>query len=265
MISVEVLLSTVNQRDDSFVSKINIDNKCNYRVINQVFDIAIPYFYNSSATSFFKSVNDRGLSKSRNLCLSDSTSDICLLCDDDVIYRNNLYDLLKEAYDYFKDADIIVFKGKSMSSSRKFVDFGDHPRRLGLFDLLKISSVLISFKRNSIKIKDIKFDERFGSGSMQFTAGEDNIFLIDCWKNNLKVYYYPNLILEKKFENSLWFSGYNEKFFYTKGAVYYRMFGLLGCVFYLLFLIKKHSLYKEYFSFSNALLVGFKGINDFRK
>ena len=84
-------------------------------------------------------------------------------------------------------------------------------------------SVRIAFRRNVIIQKNIWFDTNFGSGSI-FSSGEETIFLNEARRKKLKIYEYPSVIAKVNFKDSTWREGYNEKFFYDKGALLARAY-----------------------------------------
>ncbi|MBD8960687.1 MAG: hypothetical protein EGR81_08040 [Ruminococcaceae bacterium] len=97
------------------------------------------------------------------------------------------------------------------------------------------------FKRLCIRRNDsssLKVHTFFGGGA-QYGSCEDTIFLSDCLKKGLKIYAVPYALAEiDQDAASTWFSGYNEKYFYDKGALYRRLHPALWLIFMLRFLIK---------------------------
>ncbi len=66
----------------------------------------------------------------------------------------------------------------------------------------------------------------FGLGS-SYELGEDTIFLADCFKRGLRVYS-SDFNIGTSTKELHWFDGYNEKFFFDKGASYRCIFGVLA-------------------------------------
>lgn len=174
----------------------------------------------------FFSVNDKGLTKSRNFAIKNSDADICLLCDDDESFKDGYEERILTAYRKLKDADVIAFKIGNRPQR-----FPDEVKRLGYFNLMKISSWQISFKRASLIDKGILFDENMGAGT-QNGAEEEFKFLTDCRKAGLKIYYCPEIIADVAQESSTWFSGFNESFFINRGNTTRYIMGLFPAVFY---------------------------------
>ena len=77
---IEILISTMNQKDDSLINKMNLH--CNSLIINQC-------SYDSvKKKDAIRIINttERGLSKSRNMAIENSIGDICIIADDDLVY-----------------------------------------------------------------------------------------------------------------------------------------------------------------------------------
>ena len=93
--------------------------------------------------------------------------------------------------------------------------------------------------------------------------GEENIFLYDCLKRGLKIYYEPVKIAKLREEDSTWFKGYDEEFFVSRGAGYCAMSKIGSFLLILQFAIRKRHLYKDNMSTGRALSCMFRGRNEF--
>jgi hypothetical protein len=116
------------------------------------------------------------------------------------------------------------------------------------------------------KVKNIRFNEVFGTGSSCFLHGEENIFLTDCARKGKRIYYYPQKIawlLEDK-RPSTWFVGYNKKYFFDQGALYYKLSKYLVYFYVFQFAIRKYNLYKKNFGIVTALCYMMKGIEEYK-
>ena len=60
----------------------------------------------------------------------------------------------------------------------------------------------------------------FGPGGI-YSHGEDTLFIVDSLKKGLKVYGVNVLIGSASNSSSTWFNGYDEKYFFDKGALFY--------------------------------------------
>ena len=204
----------MNQVDFSLVDKINIDSDA--LIINQCNDNGYLETYKDSHTIKLISINSRGLSKSRNEAIRNATGDICILCDDDVRYKDEYVQIIKNAFEELPKADIIVFNTdmlnySSIKTQKPIVKKRKAPRNR------YYGSVRIAFRLESFKKNNIGFDIDFGAGSI-FSSGEESLMLKKAFNKGLKIYEYPATIAEVDYSESTWFTGYNEKFFHDIGA-----------------------------------------------
>jgi glycosyltransferase involved in cell wall biosynthesis len=205
-----------------------------------------------------RSVNERGLSRSRNRAINESSADICLIADDDMYYADNYENTVTDAYKAYPDADIITFyvdhedKNQTKKKQRR--------GRLSLIETMKVSSCQISFKLSSVTEHDLQMDMRFGAGTENYMC-EENIFLFEAIKRGLRIYSVPEKIATLKDSGeSTWFTGYDEKFFYIKGRAFRRMSRLLAPILIVQFIIRKHSLYKQELNIFIVTKVMLKGM-----
>ena len=249
---LEVLMSCMNKKEFSIIEESNLKD-VNTLIVNQCDkDEQLPL------DSKHRVINttSRGLSVSRNIPIDNANGDICLLCDDDEIFIDDLAEVIQDAYDKIQDADIIAFKVCNWPEV-----FGGKTKRLSKIELLKISSVQISFKRKSVLGK-IKFDSFLGAGTKN-GSGEENKFLLECHKIGLKIYYMPIDILSLIENESTWFSGFNEDYFYKRGYTTRYIYGLPFSILYnLYFVLSKRKIYRNDTTFNKAAYYLFKGMKD---
>jgi glycosyltransferase involved in cell wall biosynthesis len=255
---IEVLVSAMYQKDFSLIEKMNL--KSDYVIINQTDLSNFPNLNSNKEHKKYISIDERGLSKSRNLAIDNASGDICLIADEDVTYKNNYIDIIKKAYKECPDADVIIFDSDTDCEERKSSRISKKKCTIGYLNSLKARSVGITFKRKSIKVKKIEFNTLFGAGSPVFVCGEENIFLYDCLREKLKIYYYPLAILDISFENpSTWYNGFDKKYFITVGAIAYALWKRYYWLYILQFAIRKFSLFKNEISFFEALQIMYAG------
>lgn len=165
---------------------------------------------------------ERGLSKSRNMAIKRAEGyDICLICDDDEVLTSGYESIITEAYQKLKGSQVIAF---SISCNQYTRQYSQTEKKLGFVEILKTSSQQISFKRNDVVSKNIRFDEKMGSGTGN-GGGEENMFLLNCRKARLNMYYHPFCVATIYKGESKWFSGYTEKFFQNQGWTDRRLLG----------------------------------------
>ena len=89
--------------------------------------------------------------------------------------------------------------------------------------------------------------------------GEENIFLYECLKRGLKIYYEPVKIAKLREEGSTWFTGYDEEFFISRGAGYCAMSRFFSVILILQYAFRKRHLYLDNMSMNRALSCMFSG------
>lgn len=248
---IEVLISCMNQVDHSIIDRTNVQTDC--IVINQtdVESFEEFYFFNKKGDKCrvkFVSTIERGLSRSRNMALNYAEGDICLLCDDDESLVDDYEKRVLDAYSQFPDAGIISFKINRRKSYPKSIC------KMNIIRILRTSSVEISINMSINRNLKIRFDELMGAGTGN-GAGEENKFLMDCYKKNIPMYYIPVCIASLLDSSSSWFQGYDEKFFKNHGWASRRILGnKLSLVYIFYFIISHYNLYKNDMSLIKALI-----------
>lgn len=172
------------------------------------------------------SVTDRGLTKSRNLAISKSQADICIICDDDEIFNDGYEKAVSSAYDALPDVDIIIF-----DMVDRPLKWGNSIKRLGYIDLMSVSSWQITFRREKLLASGVLFDENMGAGSGN-GAEEEFRFLTQCRKAKLRIYHYPFRLASVAQTQSTWFKGFDEEFFVNRGNTTRYIMGLPLSVLY---------------------------------
>ena len=250
--SIEPLISAMNQKNFEIFDNAKV--KGNALLINQCDIETYEEEYNDGLRRIF-STRERGLSKSRNLAIKNAKGDICLFVDDDEVLEDGYEKIISDAYDKFTGADILCFK---LKGGRK--NYSDKTYRIGFLKSLKICSCQITFKKKSITDKNILFDENFGSGTIM-GSGEENVFLFDCLKKKLRIYYIPICIATVAQQNSGWFKGFDKEYFRKRGAIIRRLMGIVaGTIYVVYFAISKRSMYRRETRFTDAILEMMKGL-----
>lgn len=196
---IEFLVATMNRDDMGFLETIfqNLDiDDVNALVINQCTTIPPPPASSTPSQNIrVISVEERGLSRSRNLALRNATGDVCVIVDDDCIMRESCLDDIRNAYARDADADIVTFGSLSKISKQPIGNFPRTAKKHRLFSIFGVASFEITFRRSRILERSLSFDERFGLGA-RFPVGEENIFLKDCMDSGLRLQMEPAFIVE---------------------------------------------------------------------
>lgn len=209
----------------------------------------------------YLSVIDRGVSKSRNLAIANSSADIILIGDDDLTYTDDFAEKITAAYNRHPEADGISFFVESTDPIRKKKQDLEE-KQIFKKGTLYLSAVQLTFKRKSLN--NISFNEKFGPGST-YIMGEENVFLFDFMNAKKIMYKCPEKIADVSFAESTWFTGFNKDYFFYKGACYQEMFGWQSVVMNAVFVLLKTKLYKENLTMLEAFLQMQKGSTTYRK
>lgn len=218
---LQVLVATMHQTDMLIARKMNI--RCSAVFANQTDREEIV----SENTEFghlkMISTKTRGVGLNRNIALLAADQDILLMADDDVVYNDDMPSAVLEAFSKLPKADVIVF-GMDMTKNEQLTERRTHPiRRLHVWNSMRFGTYRIAVRRNALVNNNILFHQCFGGGCA-FSSGEDSLFLKECFDKGLKVYSYHYILGTCSKDNSTWFQGYNEKYFYDKGVLVRKLF-----------------------------------------
>lgn len=249
----ELLISTMHKNIEEIkimISKMNIH--CNCVVINQCDE---ENYYEEILDNKFLlrvySTLERGLSKSRNMALKNAIGDIVCIGDDDLYYYDNFNEKIIDYYERTPKADIALF---NVDYFRKTFRINDYKCRF--WELSSFMSVQCTFKIKKIRDKNLSFNEMFGTGAKYFNSGEENIFLSECKRKGLSIFYCARKILRCDESESSWFTTFNdERFISTRGAIYYSMSRFLYYPYIIRFAIKYRKKLKPYSIFESLMLM----------
>lgn len=250
--NLEVMLSVMNLKNED-LDKMKITSKCT--VINQCGKEKYEKYKNFDIYSF----NELGIANSRNRGLERITEDIILICDDDVIYDDDYEKNVIEEFKNTPNADMIIFNVSNPYRKKRTIK---QNKRLHLYNSLNYASYNIAFKRKSVLDKNIKFNTMFGPNAKYKSGGDDSLFIADCLKKGLKIYSSKKNIGRICSGDSTWFKGYNEKFFFDKGALYTAISSKFRIVLIIQHLLRHGEILNE-MSFFKAYKLMLKGSNDY--
>ena len=252
-----ILLSCMHEKDKEIIKRSNIKNEC--VIINQCDENSREEIkIDKNKTCLWINSTERGLSKSRNMAIQSSKADICLIADNDEIFDDDIEEKILKAYKEMPQADIIIFDLHNKPTKLKNKIY-----KIKRLECLRVCSLQITFKRKNIVKNNIAFDTKLGAGTGN-GAGEENKFLLDAYDKGLKIYYYPINIATMIENESTWFKGYDEEYFYKRGASTRYILGFwLSCAYAVYFLIFKYGEYRNNVSCVKAgknILKGIIGI-----
>ncbi|MBQ6935812.1 MAG: glycosyltransferase family 2 protein [Clostridia bacterium] len=237
---IEVLVSTMHQKNSDLINKMNL--KTDAIIINQTDNADFKELSINDKKVRMFSFNERGVGLSRNSALMRSDADICVLADDDMVFCDNYEETVRNAFEDNPRADLIIFNliedGKSLNRQNTNIT------KINILNYMNYGAARIAFKRKAISYNGITFNLNFGGGT-NHQCGEDTLFLRNCLKKGLNIIALPQAIAELKDErDSTWFKGYNEKYFFDKGAVLALAHPVLAKLFSL-YLTLRHNEYTK--------------------
>ena len=252
---LEILLSCMHQEDTSIIEKSRITG--NVLIINQTDEEKEVSGKTEHGTARMICTRERGLSRSRNMALRHAKGDICLLCDDDEVFLPGYEKTILKAFERYPEADVIAFNLTNRKPRLR-----QKPQRIRYLSSLRLSSCYLAFRRKTIQNNNLLFDERMGAGSGN-GSGEENKFLLDCLKRRLLIYYVPANIAALEDNGSTWFFGFDEAFFYQRGASTRYMMGFWPAAVYgLYYILAKYPSYRSTISPWKAGSALFRGMKD---
>lgn len=210
---LEILVASMYS-SPSLYDKMNIQTDA--VIINQCDKSDNQVTIKNGKTLKFLSYNERGIGNSRNHALDNATGDILLFADDDVVYKDGYEQIVLNAFKSNPKADAVIFNINTIGGIRSETQIFSNGQ-MNFKTALSFGAVRLAVKRE--KIGDVRFSLFFGGGA-KYGSGEDTVFIQDLFKRGLRVYGCTDIICDVYQEESSWFDGYNDKYFFDKGALY---------------------------------------------
>ena len=219
---IEILIATMNRTNLDFLQSMFLFSgfyNFNLVIVNQTSEDAIL----KSDFDTIKVINvfEKGLSKSRNIAIKNSSKEIILLTDDDVVFELHFENKILKEFNSHSSHDGFRFQFKNELGKfiKKYpVKFHSN---LNWFEILNTSSIELVFKRESIN-NVVFFDENFGLGE-KFPIGEEAIFLTDAINKKCKIGFVPHTLMTHNGSTTSSKTDTNSLYF-NQAAVFYRIF-----------------------------------------
>lgn len=230
---LQVLVSSVSEEPKQLAEKMGLSTEA--IIVNQTDHFRYEEFERNGRLIRAYSFQEKGVGLSRNTCLMRADEEICLFSDEDIVYKDNYESLILEEFEKNQEADLILFNVEVAPERRTYhiENYG----RVRWYNSGRYPTYSFAFRLNKVRSRNITFSLLFGGGA-KYSNGEDSLFLKECLKKGLKVYKAPVNIGKETVRESTWFKGYNEKFFYDRGVLYYYLYGRLKTPIALRFLLK---------------------------
>lgn len=143
-----------------------------------------------------------GVTKSRNYSIGLATGDIGFFSDDDVKYEHSDFDAILKSFKENEFLDVALFKIRTPKGSPEYKNYPAEAQKLNRL-LFSVGTIEISFRVQKIVKSSILFDERFGAGNSFLIGSDENIFILDCLKQGLNVWFFPTYVVQHPFESTV--------------------------------------------------------------
>ncbi len=213
MSQFEILCVTMHQKDFSKIEEMNIHSDIVFA--NQADETDFKEMDFDGHHARMITTDTRGVGINRNLALLYACGEVCLFADDDVTYYDDVESKILSEFEAHPDADIIIFN-LDAETDRKPVTYNKTKKFKG-FGRMPWGAVRIAFRLDRIKKANIWFTTLFGGGCI-FPSGEDSVWVNEAKRKGLTFYVSKEVIGKISFDESTWFTGYDNKFYYGKGA-----------------------------------------------
>ena len=212
--SVQVLVTTMHCRNvASLLQQMKVKNAM---VGNQT-DKNLIYQVDGTTVYDFQ---EKGVGLNRNNLWMRTEADYVLFGDDDLVYVDDYEEKVLNAFAKYPDADVIVFNLEETKKERYVIE---NDFRVKYHNFMRFGAARIAVKTSSLRLHGILFNTSFGGGTPH-SNGEDTLFLHACLRAKLHVYAVSETIAKlTEARASTWFKGFNKKYLYDKGILYYVM------------------------------------------
>lgn len=229
---LQLLVAAVNQSADQLPQQMNIGSDA--IIVNQTDHYAYQEFDFRGHQIRFFSMAERGVGLSRNHSLLRADAEISLFADEDIAYADGYEKLVLEAFETYQQADMLLFNVQA-APGRETYHIGEFGR-VRSYNCGRYPTYSFAVRTKEVHKRNITFSLLFGGGA-KYSNGEDSLFVQECIKKGMKVYKVPVSIGQEIERPSTWFKGYNEKFFFDRGVLYWHLYGKLRHVMALRFLL----------------------------
>ena len=218
---LQVLAVTMHREDVSIAEQMNI--RCDAVVANQADREETVIRDTDYGQWKMITTTTRGVGRNRNVALEAADGDVLLLSDDDLTYEDDMPTRVRQAFEELPQADVILFGLNMVRDGQVFETRCEPIRRVRIWNAMRYGTCRIAIRREALERTGIRFHESFGGGC-PFSAGEDSLFVKSCLDHGLRLYTYPYVLGGCRKDESSWFVGYNEKYFYDKGVLVRHLF-----------------------------------------
>lgn len=228
---VEILICTYNEGINQATNVLlpyrkDITYKISHQITDEQFK-SIPQEL-SRLDVEISQIYSKGLSINRNNTLAMAKGEICFIADDDVTYTFEYIDFVIDYFKKHKETDILI--GKISTGEKEYKQYKSKSYHISWSNIGSISSIEMVFRRKSVIDAKIQFDLKFGLGSEFYNRGEEVVFISDCLKSNLTIYYTPHYIVNHPYESTGKKIIFDIKEAQYWGSLFWRVFGFYAYI-----------------------------------
>lgn len=224
--NLEVLVTTMHATNFDKYNEMNLQTDA--IIANQADHCSYEETIINGHTVKMITTNTRGTSINRNMALSYATADYIMFADDDMIFENNYLAIIENEWKKKDKIDAIRFRSDSLDPSRPLSTTKQKKFTHASYTKIIHGGVCaLVVNRKVLLKKNILFAIGYGP-SQDISNGEDSIFLKQIHRNIKNFYTTNSLIANIKREDSTWFRGYTEKYFYNVGYLHSALYGRLA-------------------------------------
>lgn len=228
---IQLCVTTMNQNVEKVLQYFwqFANDDCNVHISHQITQKNLSAYKKPLPSwVFYYHMKEKWLSKNRNNILQRLKSWIWVVCDEDIKLPKDFIENVSKAYEKDPGTVAITMQSNTPKWGKRKI-YKEEPFSHGLFSILHVSSIEISYNIKKIHELWVSFDENFGLWA-QVPMGEEIIFLSDIIKKWGKVKYIPQVISIHPKESSGWKYGKKPK---RKKLFLQRIYGKhLGYLFF---------------------------------
>lgn len=258
--ALEVLVAAVQENDITLAERMNLSTEA--VICNQCQEVSYREFERKGRLIRTLAFNERGVGRNRNNALMRADAEYVLFADEDIVYDDDYEESVLQAFREHPQADLLLFNVRAVESRRTYEN--RKVRRVRWYNYGRYPTYAVAARLSSLRRANVWFSLLFGGGA-PYSNGEDSLFLHDCLKKGLKLLAVPVQIgheVARENEESTWFHGYNEKFFYDRGVLYHYLYGPLQSVMALRFLLVHQKSMCQKIPLRRALRIMKKGMKE---
>lgn len=189
----------------------------------------------------------RGVAKSRNAAIENTTTEYLLFGDDDIEFKEKSIDAALKYLQSNPEISILLLQAVDETGALR----KPYPRQaheLKLRNSAKAATYEMIIRVSAIKKAAIRFDENFGAGAENY-LGDEYIFIADALRAGLKGYFLPIVIATHPTDSSGSFHNTKQDAI-VRSRIFSRVFGIWAPIMRLLFIVKPPS---KKFGFGNSI------------